>query len=350
MFKTPSSHKYFMKNLILFLSAYWAAINLCLSQSLFERLPEQPEHLSVLLLGYHTNINNRVGFGSASLFFAPIAINKDSAKWICAVTALHCLKDLETGQPFDGVILKINMPPDKKPRYIKMPLKNDDPKNYWVSPSGLDLAVIPLPPEVIDGADVKTFSEDLIVTPATVNEAGIAPGLLTEVICLQPEYFEFPLDYTRPETRPIVRLGHLSRLGFCQDSTGFQIRSHVIDVHGSPGNSGAAVVVFVPRKDNTVADLMFLGIVGNFREELGSYTPYQILMTNAMSRESGLELVSAQDITNRMGIAIKTKANPNLTDVIPVQELVGLRDSKEFQAALRMMVQNRQQYVITNWQ
>jgi hypothetical protein len=51
-----------------------------------------------------------------------------------------------------------------------------------------------------------------------------------------------------------------------------------------------------------------------------------------------------------MGIAIKTKANPNLTDVVPVQELVGLRDSKEFQAALRMVVLNRQQYVITNWQ
>lgn len=136
--------------------------------------------------------------------------------------------------------------------------------------------MIPLPPEVIDGADVRTFREDQIVTPAAVNDAGIAPGLLTEVICLQPEYFEFPLDFTRPETRPIVRLGHLSRLGFYQDSTGVQIRPHVIDVHGSPGNSGAAVIVFVPRKDHTVADPMFLGSVGNFREEVGSYTPSRV--------------------------------------------------------------------------
>jgi hypothetical protein len=144
-------------------------------------------------------------------------------------------------------------------------------------------------------------------------------------------------------------MGHLSRLGFFQDSTGSQIRPHVIDVHGSPGNSGAAVIVFVPRQDNTVADPMFLRIVGNFREEVGSYTPYQIQITNAMGYAPGLELVSAQDITNRIGIAVKTKANPSLTDIIPVQELVGLRDSKEFQSALITAAQNRQHYVISDW-
>jgi hypothetical protein len=42
--------------------------------------------------------------------------------------------------------------------------------------------------------------------------------------------------------------------------------------------------------------------------------------------------------------ALKTIANPNLTFIIPVHELVGLKDSKEFTIAASMMLANPQTF------
>ena len=134
-----------MKKLLSYLMLCFAIITLCHAQSIYERIPNNGQKLAVLLLGCHGK--NIKGFGSASLFFAPISTNKEAAKIICAVTALHNLKDKETGEMFDSLCLKISMPPEAKPRYLKLPLKHDSPKNYWVSPSGLDLAVIPFTSE-----------------------------------------------------------------------------------------------------------------------------------------------------------------------------------------------------------
>jgi hypothetical protein len=313
------------------------------AQGIYERIPNTAERLSVLLLGY--NEKGIVGFGSASLFLAPATTNQDSTYFVCAITALHNLKNHETGKPIDGVLLKLNMPNGSKPRYVKVPLKNDEPKNYWVSPSGLDLAAIPLPPDTLTGSDAAYLRESQIVTPSMVDIENIRPGLVVQVLCMQPEYYmAYPSDFLLPATTATIRMGHLSRIGFIKDMSSIQVRPHVIDVHSSPGNSGASVIVYVPRNDASVADLMFLCIIQGFREEAGSYVPYQIPLAQAQDAQASIEFVSAQGATNRMVLAIKTVANPNLTEVIPVHELVSLRDSKEFQAALTFLVTNKTKY------
>ena len=315
----------------------------CFGQSIYERIPNQAERLCVLLLGYNgTNIQ---GFGSASLFYVPVSTNSGGTAVVCAVTAQHNLTNMLTCKPFDGLYLKINMPADAKPRYVKVPLKHDVPRSYWTSPSGLDLALIPLPPEVIDGANMSTVKEDGIVTPEKLSEADIVPGLIVQVICLQPDYWSYPADYLVPETTPTMRVGHLSRLGFQKTSTGIQVRPHVIDVHSSPGNSGASVIVWVPRKDASVSAPMLLGIVQGFYEETGSYKPYRIPLTQTSEQTNTIAFVSANNATtNRFALALRTLANPNLTLVIPVHELVNLKDSKEFQLAAALMGLNRSQY------
>jgi len=237
------------------------------------------------------------------------------------------------------------MPPDAKPRYVKVPLKHDPPRNYWISPSGLDLAVIPLPPEVRDGADVITMREDLIVTPTNILTANVVPGLIVQMLCMQPGYWSYPADYTDPQNTPTIRVGHLSRLGFKSVSNTAAIRHHVIDIHSSPGNSGATVVVWTPDKDGHISQPMFLGIVHGFLEEGDSYKQYQIPLPQASTQTNTISLVSAESATtNRFVLAFKTIANPNLTDIIPVHELLGLRDSQEFLSALAMMSQNKARY------
>ena len=60
----------------------------------------------MLLLGYRSN-DFKI-FGSASIFFVPINTNNGGTAFICAVTALHNLKDKETEDPLDGLYLKMS--------------------------------------------------------------------------------------------------------------------------------------------------------------------------------------------------------------------------------------------------
>jgi len=314
------------------------------SQSLYERFPFKPEQFPVLLFGYSGNMKIEE-FGSGSLFNEPISTNGQFI--ICLVTAKHCLSNSNTGKMLDGLLAKVSMPHGSKPKYIKIPLKNDYPKNYWESPSGLDLVAIPLPASLLQGFENTSFQETQIVTPQNSTKKDIAAGMMVEMFCMQFEY-EDPIDYAMPETIPTARFGHLSRLGFYDLGNGkFNVRPHVIDLHTSPGNSGATVLVWVPRKDQQISEPMFLGIVQGFNEEQGSYVPYEAPVTNASVHQTSINLVSEQNgTTNQVAVVLKTKANPNLTFIIPVHELVGLKDSKEFIIAANTMFANPQAFEV----
>jgi len=312
------------------------------SQSLYERFPFKPQQFSVLLFGYSGNIQVEE-FGSGSLFNVPISTNGQAI--ICLVTAKHCLSNSHTGKMLDGLLAKISMPHGSKPKYLKIPLKHDFPKSYWESPCGLDLVAIPLPASLIQGYENASFQESQIVTPQNSIEKEIAAGMMVEMFCMQFEY-EDPIDYAMPETIPTARFGHLSRLGFYDLGNGkFNVRSHVIDMHSSPGNSGATVLVWVPRKDQQISEAMFLGIVQGFKDEQGSYVPYEAPVTNSSVHSTSINLVSEQNgATNQVAVALKTIANPNLTFIIPVHELVGLKDSREFQMAMGIALVNLKSY------
>lgn len=307
-------------------------------QSMYERFPNKPEQFSVLLFGYSGNLKIEQ-FGSASLYTTPISTNGQGI--VCLVTAKHNLTNLHTGKMFDGLLVKISMPHGSKPKYLKIPLKHNSPKSYWESPSGLDLVAIPIPANLVQGDANATFSESQIVTPQNTLENDISAGMLVEMFCMQFEYQD-PIDYAMPETIPTTRFGHLSRLGFYDLGNGnYNIRPHVIDLHSSPGNSGATVLVWVPKKDQSTSSPMFLGIVQGFNDEQGSYVPYEAPVTNSQVHQTSINLVSEQSgVTNEVAVALKTIANPNLTFVIPVHELVGLKDSKEFQIACAMSFGN----------
>jgi hypothetical protein len=311
---------------------------------MYERFPNKPEQFSVLLFGYSGNLKIEQ-FGSASLYTTPVSTNGQGI--VCLITAKHNLSNLHTGKTFDGLLAKISMPHGSKPKYLKIRLKHDFPKNYWESPSGLDLVAIPIPAGLIQGRENATFSESQIVTPQNAIENDISAGLLVEMFCMQFEYQD-PIDYAMPETIPTTRYGHLSRLGFYDLGNGnFNIRPHIIDMHSSPGNSGATVLVWVPRKDQQISEPMFLGIVRGFNEEQGSYVPYEAPVTNSSVHQTSINLVSEQNgTTNQVAVALKTIANPNLTFIIPIHELVGLKDSKEFIIAANIMLANPQVFEV----
>lgn len=315
--------------------------NVC-GQGMFERFPQSLNPAAILLFGYDEPYHIKA-VGSACLFFVPTSTN-DNPSIVCIVTAKHNLSEKKTGKPFQGLFLKINMPKTASPKYLQIPLKHDSPRNYWISPIGLDFAVIPIPASLVSDADVLRFLESQIVSPALAKEMAIEPGLIVRAICIQPEYIS-PLELAFPEVIPMVRIGHLSRLGFYETSTGQSIIfPHVIDLHSSPGNSGAMVVVNVPKKDSSTTEFMLLGVIQGFLEEQDSYVPYDAVITNRAPHETSLTLVSSDGLTNHVAVSLKTVANPDLSNVIPVHELHGIRDSPDFRIAVNMMSENAKLY------
>jgi hypothetical protein len=121
------------------------------------------------------------------------------------------------------------------------------------------------------------------------------------------------------------------------------VRPHLVDIHSSPGNSGATVVVNVPKPDGSVAEPMFLGVIQGFKEEADSYLPYSAPITNAVT-ETTLNLVSSDGHTNQVAVAIKTPANPNLSLVTPVHELATILSAPRFAAACMLMGSNKSRY------
>jgi hypothetical protein len=251
---------------------------------------------------------------------------------------------------FDGLLVKISMPHGSKPKYLKIPLKHDFPRSYWESPSRLDLVAIPIQANLIQGHENATFAESQIVTPQNAVEEDISAGMLVEMFCMQFEY-EDPIDYAMPETIPTTRYGHLSRLGFYDLGNGkYNIRPHVIDLQSSPGNSGATVLVWVPKKDQSTSNPMFLGIVQGFNDERGSYVPYDAPVTNSQVHHTSINLVSEQSgVTNEVAVSLKTIADPNLTFIIPVHELVELINSRDFQIACAMSLGNPQVFEASDY-
>ena len=312
-------------------------------QGIFERFPFRPEKSSTLLLGYSGDLEIK-GLGSGSLYFVPLDTNAQQ-RIVSIVTAEHNLRDKSTGIPFTGIIVKINAGEGSKPIYIKVPLKHDEPRNYWKSPSGFDLALIPLPPQLITAADVQSFTEDQLVTPESAKEYDVSSGLIVQALCIQPEYLD-ALDFLMPHTLPALRVGHLSRLGFYRMADGIQtIRPHVVDIHSSPGNSGATVLVLAPASDHSNTKPMFLGIIQGFPEETGSYLPFNAPVTNTSTETVNFLLVNADTSkTNQVALALKTIANPDLSTVIPVHELAGIRASQEYLTAVMIMAQNQSLY------
>jgi hypothetical protein len=315
------------------------------AQSMFERFPLRVEPFTTMLLGYKGDLDV-CAFGTASLYFVPTTTN-ETPGIVSIITAKHNLSDKTTQKPLDGLLVKINMPATGKPRFIRVPLKHDEPRNYWCSPAGLDLVAIPLPPEVVDRADVGTFVERQIMTPEYAKTNRVVVGCLALSLCMQPEFLD-PLDFMTPEIQPTLRVGHLSRFGFMTMPDGSTaIRPHVIDLHASPGNSGATVVVMIPRTDRSVSEPSFLGIVQGFAEESGSYRPYEAPISNVVKRIDTLSLVTSNGLqTNQVALSLTAIANPNLTFVIPVHELVNLRNSPLYMSAVQMMVANKSKYLI----
>jgi hypothetical protein len=310
------------------------------AHGLYERFLNDPRQMAVMVIGCTDAQGQQpVGFGSGSFLAVPLTTNP-VPNVVCLITAKHNLFEVTNGKPFgkpfNSLLLKIPMPAKSAARYLKIPLKHDEPKNYWVSPTGLDLAVIPVAKDQMRGTDVRNFQEKQIVTPETAKI--VDPCMIAVSMCFQPEYLD-AIDFSATGMFPAVRLGHLSRIGFAEMANGVSVvRPHVIDLHSSPGNSGACVMLVVPQtnSDVSVTQFMFLGVVEGFREEQGSYIPYDAPVTNKV-RITNLHLVSAKTgATNSVALAVKTVANPNLTNVIPVHELVGLRNSSDFAKVLQV--------------
>jgi hypothetical protein len=92
------------------------------------------------------------------------------------------------------------------------------------------------------------------------------------------------------------------------------------------------VLVMVPKADMTTCTPMFLGVVLGFNEEYNSYKEYEAPLRQ---HKTTLTLVSEQTgLTNEVALSVKTIANPNLTFVTPVFELVNIRNNREFQEAV----------------
>lgn len=321
--------------------------NHAIAQGIFERLDITPQKGAAILLAYtntESNGINATAFSTAGIYYCTIQTNP-AVKLACIVTAGHSLKDKATGSLYDGVIVKINSKLTGKPTYIRLPIKKDPPSNVWWSEMGYDLAVIPLPWDVLSDIDPLVFSTEQIVTAENAKEEDIRAGLLAQVLCFQPEYLD-PLDWIVPEVFPIIRLGHIARMGFYTSPDGNTIcRPHVIDIHSSPGNSGALVIVWVPATDMSVSKPHLLGIVQGFNEEIGSYQEYKATVTSETADASSLLLVNtATHTTNAVALSFKTVANPNLTYVTPIYELTTLPSSTSFLMAAAMMIQNRNLY------
>ncbi|MBN2704620.1 MAG: hypothetical protein JXR23_10465 [Pontiellaceae bacterium] len=328
------------------------------AQGFFERYNSQHADIAIPIFMYEETPSEPMkisGFATGSIYGVPITTNtQEKAQWLSVVTAKHVLINKSSSSPVSGLIVKIGMSQEQQPRYLKIPLKHSSPQNYWTSPSGLDICVIPIPPESIANSKTTTLRESQIATPEVHKNIHLEPGLLVEAISIQPEYLD-TIDYIIPQNIPTVRFGHLSRVGFMDLPNGnTYCRSHVIDMHSGPGNSGATVIIHIPTNiegnepGKELCKYMFLGIIMGYKEEKGSYIEYDAEITNRV-KETSLTLVSStSSSTNTVALSVKTMANPDLTYVVPVYELANIRNSDTFQAALIEMAKNRKEYAIMN--
>lgn len=316
-------------------------------QSLFEKWPYGSE-ITVHILGCQVRSNGFVvtSSGTGATYLVPNSDTNENSGWLSIATVRHNIIPPENVPRPDFLLVKMTPKiPTNRSVYVRIPLCTNATPNYWASEKGLDFAVIPLPPETGEKCSFPSFKESQVLTPTIVQSNGVAPGLLVSTTCHQPEYFE-PLDLVIPTISPVMRIGHLSRLGWISLPDGTTItRPHVIDLHSSPGNSGATVVLNVITKESEVRAPFFLGVIQGYMEEQSSYVHYEAPVKVATTEGTVLTTGDGKE-TNRVAVAVKTKANPNLTSVTPVDELVGLRKSPKFLQVLATMISIRSQYSV----
>jgi hypothetical protein len=323
------------------------AVSSCLAQSIFERIPI-PAGQSIHLFGFDPSIGRLLSSGTGALYMVPHSPTNEKYGTPVIVTAKHNLFYPDSTNPLPALLVKLNVPlAERRAKYLEIPLKHDSPRNYWLSPKGLDLALVPYPIGLIDINHYPMFLESNVLSPERARTNGVAPGLIVFTLCHQPEYFS-EIDFFLPTSDPIVRFGHLARLGWDWISeTNWITRSHVIDMHASPGNSGATVCLNVVLDNQKVCRPFFLGIVQGYQEEASSYKPFEApikpLNTSAI-------VLTADDgtSTNQVALTIKTPANPDLTSVTPVDELIGLWDSLDFKTSIAVMMLKSSEYKISS--
>lgn len=315
------------------------------AQGLFERVSLLTGQ-SIHMFGFDPGSKNFISSGTGALYMVPHSVTNESVGTPVIVTAKHNLYYPQSTNPLPALLIKLNVPmSEQQSKFLFIPLKHDHPKNYWVSGRGLDLAAIPYPIGSIDISTYPMFHESNILTAERARTSGVQPGLLVSTMCHQPEYFS-EIDLFLPTAAPIVRFGHLSKLGWDWISeTNWISRSHVIDMHASPGNSGATVTLNVILEDSRSRRPFFLGIVQGYQEEASSYrsfeAPIKSIDTGAITLTS-----SDNQQTNQVALSIKTLANPDLTSVTPVDELVGIWGRQDFMEAIAVMLLGQSLYQV----
>src|ERR1041384_7229332 len=295
------------------------------AQYVYQRINESTYRTTVALLGCESKATNDDWrtFGTAAIYslYHP---TDTGACYFAFVTAKHnffYIQDAKTNL-LDAIYVKLNLPPSAKAaRYLRIPIKKVEPQaaviktpagtfqlptpqkalvqNVWFSERGNDLAVVPIFPKLLEGADYTHCDENQIVTPTNYKENGILPGCVSIAVVLQLRYFD-DTDLKAPETIPMFRSGHLARLGHysLSDTNSFK-RDHVVDLHSSHGNSGGLVFTI-----NEKSQPMLLGVVQGFLEDLDAYHQYEATVTNKTS----VTLVNQQaQKTNSLAITYVTE-------------------------------------------
>lgn len=294
-------------------------------QGFSDWLTERAQKVAIPVLGFTSDGTNDCPktFGTGAIYWISV-----SPKSYCAaiITAKHNLYYIEANKTnlLDAIRIKLNMPETSHAaRFLRIPLKKTSPHNFWFSHGAVssDLAVIPIPMSVIHGTDTTEVREDQVATAKNYKTFPLAAGTVAVAAVLQAEYLD-DLDLSQPTTLSIYRCGHIARIGTHSTvETNSFTRHHLIDIHASPGNSGAVVLALSNEKT------ALLGLVHGFIEEGDAYRSYEAPVTNKVS----LVLVNDPTLaTSTVALTIVTKANPNLTLVTPVDELAALMDDPSF--------------------
>ncbi len=128
----------------------------------------------------------------------------------------------------------------KTASWVHIPVAKSEPRNFWLSERGFDLAVVPIPgPLVNDGK--FTFIVNYL-TAKNSKDLDISAGTLAIASVIQFEFLD-ERDFDSPEVIPLLRCGHIARLGLISTTdTNEFTREHVVDIHASHGNSGSPVL------------------------------------------------------------------------------------------------------------
>lgn len=275
--------------------------------------------------------------GKSVSFLSP-NLTATNTEVVCLVTAKHNLySDPDTATNLhSAIILRFNrFSTENAPAYVFIPLKRTEPRNFWTSERGRDLAVIPLPREIFSGADFIETSPDKILTTTNFQSLEVLPGAVVIACVVQYEYLT-PEDLQAPVVMPLLRCAHLSRLGlYGLHTTNAFLRSHVVDLHASHGNSGAPVWLFTKT-----GEPILLGLIESFKEEFSPKTVEAPVTEKFVLALPEIKISQ----TNLVAQVPLPEANPALTFVTPVDELVAVCNSTNLPAILSTVDSMKHEY------